>query len=165
MTNLTPVIIGLSMVGVFAAVLGFIFYRIGEKKKAAAAALAKAIADAPTTWKHIGVPPPMDVDVALRIIGAKLPLLRDRGTIEWVEGPFDITGWRVAGLMVSATPCHVKVTCYPWVEDTALAHELGHVDQRLRGLKDCPEPSADPVFAQWIRDTNLEIKKALGRAR
>lgn len=166
MTNLTPVLIGLTMVGAFAGVLGIILHGIGEKKKAAQAALLAARAAAPKTWVSVGLTPPEGWETALGIIRAAYDKLPAFGTIEWVAGPYTLPdGTRAAGDVVTFDPPHVRVMYISPVEQSALSHEMLHIDDCYRfGRNVYPRESpGSKDFVAEFSKVNAAIKAALGR--
>jgi hypothetical protein len=163
---MNPLAVGLTMVGVFLATLSGILLWGDHKKKMAAEALAAARARAPKVWLHVGRPPPPDVYTALSVIGEAMHAMPQAGTIEWVNEPYMLDGFgRVAGHVVSFDPVVVKVAYAEKVEETALAHELTHVDDYYRlGRAACPRESpGDKDFVAFFTAVNADIKKALGR--
>ena len=122
----------------------------------------RAYQNRPTTWVHVGKPPP-DVDVALEVIGAATPGMPKAGTIIWEPKPFLIDWGRlVAGCVDGYDPIQIRVLYDDRVERTALAHELGHVWSSLtnQGFGESP---ADTRFVKWFSTLNADIARRLGR--
>jgi hypothetical protein len=116
----------------------------------------------PTTWTEVGSPPVASAR-ALRILDALAPApVRSGGTVEWVDGPFASFGLTVAGVMVSALPIRVKVARWERVEQTALAHEIGHAFwTQLYGT----DGEGDVRFLAWVTRANAVLSAALEGAR
>jgi hypothetical protein len=159
----TTIAIGISMVLVFLGILEAILQNIARKKAAAKAREDALVASGPKTWVSVGVAPPPGLSVALKVIQASYTHLPDRGTIEWVDHDFSIPGWpHVAGTVMSYRPAHIKLMTGPKVEETALAHEMGHLDDSLAGRQTRESPG-DKGFVAEFQAVNAAIAKVLGR--
>jgi len=160
---MNPYVVGSLMVAAFCGIVEVILLVNRRRKKEAAERLAERKRRAPTVWLHVGRLPPKGVHEALRVIVEAAPGLPDCGTIDWVDGPYELPPMgRVAGHVVSFDPTYIRVTYFENVEQSALAHELGHVWRKLTG-QSAAEPAQDPEFGKWIATTNAAIRKALGR--
>ena len=117
----------------------------------------------PAWWTMKGEAPPM-TGVALDIIKQNTPGMKYYGSIEWVKGPFmdGLSSQLLAGLVQSFYPPTIKLMYFEKVEQSALAHEIGHV-WRAQTDRAGTEPAADPEFAKWLADVNAQIAKAVGR--
>lgn len=108
-----------------------------------------------TKWVHIGTPP-VDTDIALKVIYDRLTVKPERwgGVITWVDGPFDVVSSegkiKAAGVVDSFEYPKVRLTKFADVEKTALAHEFAHVYEKLR--------DGDPKLYEWVNATNNIIK-------
>jgi hypothetical protein len=153
--------IGLGLIGVFCVALGVILVGVARRKAAAKALQDAAVASGPTNWVQVGVCPPPGVSVALEVIQASYPHLPHCGTIEWVDAPWEVPGFgRVAGLVMSFRPVHIKLMVAAKVEETALAHECLHVDDEYAGRAHRESPM-DADFVSEFQAVNAAIKKAL----
>lgn len=119
----------------------------------------------PKSWVHQGVTPPLGVETALRVISRFTPGLPQAGYIEWVYGPFMVGGYppiKAAGAMLGLEPTRIMLTYFDKVEQSALAHEVGHAWNEVtkQGFGESP---ADARFVAWINTVNTAIAKELGR--
>jgi hypothetical protein len=154
------ILIGLGLIGVFCVALGVILVGVARRKAAAKALQDAAVASGPTNWVQVGSSPPPGVSVALEVIQASYPYLPHCGTIEWVDGPWEGPTGKVAGLVMSFRPVHIKLMVAPKVEETALAHECLHVDDEYAGRAHRESPM-DADFVSEFQAVNAAIKKAL----
>lgn len=156
-----------------AALLGLPVYVLWRRRQA-----RKQEETWPMTWIHVGLSAPPGIETALSVIQRATPGMPQAGTIEWVDGPFllDPTypGVLVAGTVESYRPIHIKLMYFDRPENTALAHELGHVwgvltnqgfgeSYGLDPTTGKPNPKTDTRFVAWFTDVNRQISAALGR--
>ncbi len=143
---MTPWILG---VGSVCALAGAVAWGLWRRRQNEAAW--------PTTWLHVGTPP-AGADEALEILCALAPgPVRRGGTIEWVEEPFLSWGVLVAGVELSALPVHVRVTRIEPVEESALAHEIGHAFwEQVYGH----DGEGTGNFVAWVAEANAAIRRA-----
>jgi hypothetical protein len=114
-------IVGVLLLAVFViALVSFVIYEI----------YFRSTLHRPVSWEHRGVPPE-HIDIALDVIRELLPSRPGRwgGVIEWVDTIFELPYGQgmAAGLVVDSRTPEIRVTRFPDVWDTALAHELVHV--------------------------------------
>jgi hypothetical protein len=160
----TAIYVALAMVFVFGVVLGGIFLHIRREKALKDAHQRALEAAAPTNWQSIGVTPPPGLSVALEVIQASYKHLPDHGTIEWVTDPFMVAGSiKAAGTVLWYEPAHIKLMTGAKVEETALAHEMLHLDDYYRtgGTGCARESPKDADFVAEFQAVNAAIKKAL----
>lgn len=125
---------------------------------------AKIVAAYPTSWVSTGVPPPAGLAVALEIIRSRLTAAywpRWGGTIIWTDGYFPV-GYisKAAGVMQDPDEPRIKLTCITNIWETALAHEIYHVEW-VRNPANKTDGEGEPRFYTWINDTNDAIKARL----
>jgi hypothetical protein len=83
-------------------------------------------------WTSIGVSPPPGFEVAMEVIKSRLDWVPpDKatygGVIQWVAEPYYSGGQKVAGTLESLQVPHIKVVAFPYIWETALAHEILHI--------------------------------------
>jgi hypothetical protein len=130
------------------------------KKRAEKKALELRRASYPTTWIHVGLPPPAGVEKALEVIKSQMPTWNGRwgGTIEWVKDPFLVGTVLAAGTVDEFEEPRLRLMYNVDVTKTALAHELHHVWQTKYEKSKIWD--GDPLYA-WVYETNQKIRMAL----
>ena len=131
------------------------------RKKLADRELAKKVAAYPTTWVHVGLPPPKGVDKALEIIKKEMPTWTGRygGTIEWVKDPFMVGMIKAAGTVDDFGEPRIRLMYNDDITKTALAHELHHVWQVK--YEQSKIMDGDPLLYAWVYATNTKIRAAM----
>jgi hypothetical protein len=160
---MTAIAIGVCMVLAFLGAMEVILLGI-ERRKALAKARQSALeASAPTSWVQVGVGPPPGASVALEACQASYTHLPSSGTIEWVEGPYQLPPMGlVAGNVASFKPVYIKLMWAEKVEQTALAHELLHVEDHYANNPPRESPG-NKAFVAEFQAVNAVIAHRLGR--
>lgn len=120
----------------------------------------KPVIPQPTTWIHIGVPP-INTDVALRVIKEQLPLWTGRygGTIEWVKGPFLLDYTLAAGGVLEFNEPRIMLMYDQDVTKTAIVHEIFHVYQMVYNKNKILD--GNPELYKFVAETNAKIRAAV----